>query len=199
MQKQDFDSLFEEAKIPERAIQEWMLKKLQLKELPPEQQQVYNENRAHQQRLEQLEQENNQFKSQLGQMNEMQRHQAMQTRNAEFDGAISQPGVVEAAKSFDERLGSPGAFKIEVLKRAVALAQVTGRDPTIQECVEDTLRAIGWNPNSNPQAASQQAQAAPKPTLPNISGKSSSPVAKQVKTMADLKKLKEQINKGMIK
>ena len=199
MQKQDFDSLFAEAGLKERDLQEWMLKKLQLKDLPPEQQQVYNENRAHQQRLEQLESENNQFKSQLGKMSEYQRQAAIQQRNVEFDSHINQPGVVEAAKAFDERLGQPGAFKIEVLKRAVALAQVSGRDPTIQECVDDAMKAIGWNPNSQPQAQQNAAPSAPKPTLPNISGKAASPVAQKIKSMADLRKLKEQINKSMIK
>lgn len=187
LQKKDYDSFFEKAGIPEKELQAWMLKRLQLRDLPPEQQALYTDQRAAQQRAYQLEEENQKYKQELARHSESQQQAVVNEQLGQLDKAINSPEVAQIAKSFDERLGQANAFKIEVLRRASVIAKTTGRELTVEEAVGDFLKVLG---QSNPSAVSSpQVQAAAKPTLPGLAGKATSPASQKIKSFDDLKKI----------
>ena len=190
----DYDMFFDSLKIPESAIQKWVLSKLQQKELPPEQQAIYNKSNEERRKLYELEQRNEQLSTQFEQFQEAQRQQAVQQTFAQLDTILGKPEVNSVASQFDASVGKAGAFREEVLRRASIIYQTEGRDLTPEEAVNDTLRVIAWN-QANQQSGAQApaASAQPKPVLPNVQGKATSPVSKQVKSLDDLKKMREQI------
>lgn len=195
----DYDMFFESLKIPEGAIQKWVLQKLQQKELPPEQQAIYNKSIEERRKLYELEQQNQALSSQFEQFQELQRQQAVQQTFAQLDSVLGRSEVNTLASQFDAAVGKAGAFREEVLRRAAIVYQTEGRDMSPEEAVQDTLRIIAWNKaNGNIQGAQsqgQQTQSAPKPTLPNVQGKATSPVSKQVNSLEDLRKLRDQMMK----
>lgn len=192
----DYDSFFKEAAIPEAELQKWMLQKLQMKDLPPEQQQVYTSQQELRQKAYQLEMENQRLQSEYGQMQTAQQQQLLSQRSAELDGAIAKPEVDAVAKNFDSRLGQPGAFRNEVINRAAFVYQTTGKDLSVEEAVKEVLKIVAWNTqggSSDNVVTKQGIQQAPKPTLPNVAGKATSPAAQKVKSIDDLKKIRNQM------
>lgn len=190
----DYGMFFESLKIPKENIQRWLLQELQQKELPPEQQAIYNKSIEERRKLYELEQQNQALSSQFEQFQEAQRQQAVQQTFAQLDSILGKPEVNSVASQFDSSVGKAGAFREEVLRRAAIVYQTEGRDMSPEEAVNDTLRVIAWNKaqqqgGSQAQATSQQ----PKPVLPNVQGKATSPVSKQVKSLDDLKKMRDQM------
>lgn len=191
LQKGDFDSFIEkvgDAQL-ELKLQQWMLKKLQLRDLPADQQALYNDQRAAQARAEKLEEENLQYKNDFEKLNQSQQQLAVDNQLKELDTIVSSPEIAEIAKSFDTRLGQDGSFKLEVLRRAAMVAKQTGHEPTVKEAVEDYLRVNGLKAQVT-QAAESEPQVQKKlPTLPSMPGKASSPAVQKVKSLDDLKKI----------
>lgn len=195
----DFDSFFKGIEIPEEALQKWMLQKLQMKDLPPEQQQVYNNQQELRQKAYQLEMENQRLLAEHTELKSSQEQQLISQRYSELDQTISKPEVEAVAKNFDSRLGQPGAFKQEVINRAAFVYQTTGKDLSVDEAVKEVLKIVAWNTNgasSDAVVTQQGQQQAPKPTLPNVAGKATSPAAQKVKSIDDLKKLRNQTIKS---
>lgn len=192
----DYDSFFKEAGIPDVELQRWMLQKLQMKDLPPEQQQVYNNQQELRQKAYQLEMENQRLQSEYGQMQTAQQQQMLSQRVNELDKAISAPEVSAVAKSFDSRLGQPGAFKNEVINRAAFVYQTQGKDLSVEEAVKEVLKIVAWNTQGNPGdnvVTQQSVQQPSKPTLPNVAGKATSPAAQKVKSIDDLRKIRSAV------
>lgn len=195
----DYDSFFKEAAIPEQELQRWMLAKLQMKDLPPEQQQVYNSQQELRNRTYQLETENQRLKSEYEQSQVERQNHVVSQRHNELDGMISRPEIDAVAKNFDSRLGQPGAFKQEVINRAAFVSQTTGRDMSVEEAVKEVLKIVAWNTqnNSSDNVVSQPGlQTTHKPTLPNVAGKATSPAAQKVKSIDDLRKLRTSVLKS---
>ena len=191
----DFDSFFKGIEIPEEALQKWMLQKLQMKDLPPEQQQVYNNQQELRQKAYQLEMENQRLMAEHTELKSSQEQQMISQRYSELDQAISNPSVESVAKNFDSRLGQPGAFKQEVINRAAFVYQTTGKDLSVDEAVKEVLKIVAWNqngPSSDAVVTQPGLQQNHKPTLPNVAGKATSPAAQKVKSIDDLKKLRSQ-------
>jgi hypothetical protein len=188
----DFDMFFETLKIPESNIQKWLLSKLQQKELPPEQQAIYNKSIEERRKLYELEQQNESLRSQFEQFQESQKSQLVQQTFAQLDGEIAKPEVTAIASQFDASVGKAGAFRQEVLNRAAFVYRTTGKDMTPSEAVQETLRVLAWQKTQASQGQGVQPQAS-KPTLPNIQGKATSPVSRQIKNMEDLMKVREQV------
>jgi len=197
IEKDDFDSFVENSNIPglEEKMQKWMLRRLQLRDLPPEQQALYNDARAAQVKAYQLEEENAGYKQQFAQLSQEQQAKQVDAQLNDLDNYVAQPGIEEVAKSFDTRLGQDGSFKLEVLRRAAVVAQQQQREVTVKEAVDDFVKMLGGTqaaptlPNQNGQAPQVQT---PKPTLPNLQGKATSPAIQKVKSLDDLKKLSKQ-------
>jgi hypothetical protein len=193
LKNDDFDSFFGTLQIPEEKLQQWMLQKLQLKELPVDQQEVYNKKSEYQRMLYEREQEAAHFKqlyeeTQLNQK-EIEKKQIFN----QLDTALSRPDVDAIARSFDAKLGQSGAFKNEVIQRAAMISQATGKNLSVEEAVSETLKYVAWNNQGTGEKVVQPQAASSKPVLPNVAGQATSPVSQKIKSLDDLKKLRDQM------
>ena len=188
VQNGDFDSFFNSIKIPEEAIQKWIYNKIQMRDLPPEQQSLYTKNSEYQRQMMTLQEQYEEMQSKLQMMEQAKQEQVIQQRHSELDSTIGSPDYKTLAESYDARVGKPGAFKEEVILRAAAVANATGKDLSVKEAVAEFAKLVAWNnQNSGQQAVASKGNS--RPTIPSVSGKASSPVAPQVKSIDDLKKL----------
>lgn len=197
VQNGDFDNFFSSIQIPESEIQKWIYNKLQIQSLPQDQQQLYTKNSEYQKQLLSMQEQYEEMQGKLSEFEQYQAQQALQQRHNELDSVIGSPDFKSLAESYDARVGQPGAFKNEVILRAAAVANATGKELTVQEAVQDFAKLVAWNQQNAGQAAGVAQKGASRPTIPSVSGKASSPVAPQVKNIDDLKRLaKEAIAKG---
>jgi len=194
VQNGDFDSFFNTIQIPEQAIQQWIYNKLAVQDLPKDQQQLYTKNSEYQRQLLSMQEQYEEMQSKLGEFEEYKTTQAIQQRHSELDSALASAEYKSLAESYDARVGQPGAFKQEVILRAAAVANATGKELSVGEAVQEMARLVAWN--SQGQQASVAAKGNSRPTIPSVSGKASSPVAPQVKSIEDLKKLAKAASSG---
>lgn len=195
VQNGDFDSFFSSIKIPEQSIQNWIYNKLQLQDLPQEQRQLYTQNSEYQRELLSMQEQYEEMQSKLQEFEEFKQQQALQQRFNELDSVVNSAEYSQLAQSYDARVGQPGAFKNEVILRAAAVANATGKDLSPAEAVQEFAKLVAWNNQNGAPSASPQ-KAAGRPTIPSVSGKASSPVAPQVKSIEDLKKLAKAASQG---
>lgn len=196
VQNGDFDSFFNTIQIPEASIQKWIYNKLQVQDLPQEQQQLYTKNSEYQRQLMSMQEQYEEMQSKLGEFESFKQQQAVQQRMSELDSAITNSEYKSLAESYDARVGQPGAFKNEVILRAAAVANATGKDMSPSEAVQDFAKLVAWNQQNGGQAAGVAQKGNGRPTIPSVSGKASSPVAPQVKSIDDLKKLAKAAAQG---
>lgn len=192
----DYDNFF--ANIPAFkdpvVLQKYMLRALQQNDLPADQQAVYNEARAAKQRAYELEDERNSLKQQSEIATQAEQQAAIDATLNRLDESVAKPEIAAIAKEFDSRLGQDGSYKMEVLRKAAELATKLQRDVSIEEAVEHFNKMLGVSPQSaQPAQAQGQNIPAPKPTLPSLNGRATSPANQKVKTIADLKKIRDQI------
>jgi hypothetical protein len=196
VQNGDFDSFFGSINIPEQAIQQWIYNKLQIQDLPQEQQQLYTKNSEYQRQLLTMQEQYDEMQSKVSAFESYKQEQALQQRHSELESAIYGGDYKSLAESYDARVGQPGAFKNEVILRAAAVANSTGKDLSVQEAVQDFAKLVAWNQQNGGQAAGVAQKGNSRPTIPSVSGKASSPVAPQVKSIEDLKKLAKAAAQG---
>lgn len=192
VKKDDFDSFFNALKIPEQKIFQWVLNKINYQQLPPEQRAIYDSQRQAQQQAYELERQNQQLAQQY-------QEQASQSKALELQMVMQRPDVQSVAESFDARVGRPGAFQEEVVRRGQLAWYQNRKDLTAEEAVREVL-ALHGNPvgAAAPQAQAPQAQTPPAvaarpPVIPNVAGKTTSPVRQAVKSLADIRKISEQL------
>ncbi len=196
VQNGDFDSFFNTIQIPETEIQKWIYNKLTLQDLPKEQQQLYTKNSEYQRQLLSMQEQYEEMQGKLAEFEDYKTQQAVQQRVSELDSVIGSPEYKSLAENYDARVGKPGAFKNEVILRAAAVANSTGKDLSVQEAVQELARLVAWNQQNGGQASGVAQKGQSRPTLPSVSGKASSPVAPQVKSIEDLKKLAKAASQG---
>ena len=195
IQTNDFDSFFEALKVPKDTIFGWVHSKLQERELPPHVQQELQHKREMQREYYALEAQNRELSE--GAMSHSE-----QAKLTDLRTAISSPDVKSVADAFDKRLGKPGAFVREVVKRAALAEQLEQRDLSAEEAVAEVLAVLG--PLGAPQQenapvipASQSTQGAlqgqglksPPPVIPHVGGKQNSPTKKLARSIEDLKRM----------
>jgi hypothetical protein len=179
-QRGDFDTFFQRLQIPEQQILQWVIKKAQYNQLPPEQRQVLDEKRSAEMKAVSLEKQTETYRQQL----EAQQTQA-KSQGLQF--ALEKPETKTFAQSFDERAGKPGEFMREVIKHGeyVWYASQGRTDLTPEQAIQQVMARYG-------SFVSQQSQAAPQaqpmqtrgtqtpaprrsePSIPNLAGRGSS-------------------------
>jgi hypothetical protein len=195
LQRGDLDIFFEALNIPEATVLKYALYRLQLKENP-------QQFAAHEQ-MRQIQLQNLQLQQQLEQSNSGYTNIAVQTREMQLDTHLGRPELLTAVQSFDQRVGKPGAFRTEVIKRGKMYAAME-QDAPVEQVVSEVLQLIGWQGQSTQAQPNVQngagAAAAPaagagtpaagqaKPTLPNVRGKGTSPAQKVFKSTEELRK-----------
>jgi hypothetical protein len=199
--KGDFDSFFKGMNIPEEKIYQWVLDKVQYNQLPPEQKAQIDQQRNLQKQAETAQQ-------QVGQASHREMELATRIKTMELEQTFGKTDVKSMSDAFDQRVGKPGAFKEAIIAHGQSVwALSNGKlDLTPEQAVADFVQKYG-NPsafaNANPAAgAATQVQNAPSnapsanatppvKVIPNVAGRSASPVKQKPKNLEDLKRLRD--------
>ena len=194
-QRGDLDGFFKRLAIPEDTILQWVAKKIELQQLPPEQRNVIVAQKQAEERAWQAEQQVAHFQSTHEQMLSQQVQMAL-------DSELSKPDVKAVQDAYDARMGA-GAFKQEIGRRGdyywrtnggqivppsdVVKEMMSVLGPLAPPAQPATTAASGTPVAPNAAPAGMSAKPA-TPVLPNISGRSGSVVKSQIRSIDDLKK-----------
>lgn len=194
LNKGDFDKFFQKTSVPEAKIFEWVYNRLNFHQKPEHEKAEIMKAQELEARARELEEQNQYWQTQY-------QTTAMQQRTFELQSAIARPEVASIAQQFDARMG-PGAFQKEVIARGAYYASVMGQDVPVQHAINDVVKLIGGvtpqTPMGTPQTEMAPAQApqAPekKPVIPNIQGRGTSPARRTPSSLADLKRMREEMS-----
>lgn len=194
VQRGDYDSFFQSLQIPKESILKYAINELRYNELPQDQKAQIDQQKR-------FQQEQYAFQSQSEQHAAQMREFGMQQLNFE----MSKPDVSQVVQSFDQRMG-PGAFQREVINRGAYYEQVHGKTLPASQLISEVLAIVSPSAGQQavpPSASAQAAQTTPsqgvqpqqeaKPTVKVFQGGgNASPVKKQINSLDDLRKLREQ-------
>lgn len=191
LQKKDYDGFFDFLQISPDDIFKYAVKKAEEAQLPESQRQQIHQQRQIEKDREQLQFQNQNLQSQ-------QYNQLAQFRTQELGWVMARPDVSSLAQAYDSRK-SPDAppFRQLVINQGLAHYAMTGRDLSAEEATQAVMKAIGGfvTPTNGQQSAPNQPQLIKQgdkpPVIPNVSGRGTSPVKKQVRSIDDLKKVRE--------
>lgn len=180
----DLESFFKVFNVPEEQVLQWAVQKATM---TPEQKMEYQSQQEFRRQMIALEEENERLKGQ----HQLYQSQSVQMRSMELDNALQNPEISSIVQSFDERVGIPGAFKTEVIRRGILHWNENGADIPVNQAIGEVMRMYG--PQQSMQApVVQQPQSAPAqamPVIPNIQGKGTSPAKRIIKSTDELRKL----------
>ena len=194
--KGDYNTFFSLLNIPKEKIIQYAIEELKYAELPPEQRAAID-----QQRKLQLDYEAQGFEkdSLQKQMEELVAKQA----TFELSQELAKPEVASASAAFDARLGKPGAFRSEVIRRGQYYETVHKVSPPVGQLVAEVLSFVGVPAAQPPQSVqATPTQTAPgqvpvkqeeKPVISSFSGASTkSPVQKVPSSIEELRAIRQQ-------
>lgn len=183
----DLQSFFESVQLTDQEVAKYILEKVRISQLPPEQQAVYNEREQLRKRMNHLEQ-NFQAAQTTGQNAEVQ------ARVTELDSVLSSASTSQIAKSFDARNGK-GAFKQAVMEHGAQKWYATKQDLSSQEAVDSFIKMTGLSvPKGQPKpGANVTKRVVARPqvkTIPSYGGGQASVTAtRKPKSVEDLKRI----------
>jgi hypothetical protein len=209
VQNGDMQSFFEALKIPEDKVLKYAYERMQYRELSPEQRAAYDGQRDIAAKAQFLEEQNQSMAQHMQSI-------AVQTRESELSQTLNDPQVAQVAQSFDQRVGMPGAFRNEVIRRGQLYWHQFQKDIPAHQAVNEVLHLMGGlpqpqqapapqqeAPTAHPNVSSPQGTAAlgshptpeaRRPIIPNIQGSGASPAKKIPRSISDLKKLAQSMN-----
>lgn len=195
LQEKNFDHVMSTLGIKDDDLFNYVAQKLKYNQLDPSDRAIYDQQKEARERAYTLEQENQLLKNQFSQMR-------LAGLESEMASVLADPQVSQVAKAFDTRAGNQGAFRTELARRGDYYWKVHGVYKSPKELAQEVLPLFGGNAPEAPPAAAPvlqsqggaQASAAPKPVLPNIQGSGASVVKSKVKSIADLKKIRAQLD-----
>lgn len=194
LQKRDFTSFFQRLKIPRSELEKWMTSELEFEQLPLEYRQQVQQQRD-------LQRQQQEAISRADTTEKRLAEAQMADVNREFALVSEFPEVKNFRSEFDKRAGE-NSFEREVFRLGdYYWGQGKGRLP-MMTLAKEVMSLYGHTtPAAAPQAGGQGPSgsqtppkaAAPKTkVLPNVSGRSASPVKQQIRSIADLRKLRKQ-------
>lgn len=183
----DFQTFFQKVGISNQQIFEYTKQQLELMK-DPQRYAASEQSRIAQSRATELEQNYAQLQNRYQQVEVRQ-------RDTELKFAMERPEIRDAVQAFDQRMGA-GAFRAECIRVAQAAAlSPDKRDLSADEAIDHVIRVSGWAPQQKTVAAPARPVAAPRTvpretkTLPNITGKATSPAKRIPKSLDDLRQL----------
>lgn len=189
----DLDTFFKGIQLPEEKLYQYVLDKLNERELPYEKRMEIQQQREIQKKAAFLEQQNQELQTKYQQ-------EQVQLRQYQLDMSMNKPEITSVAQAFDAKVGKPGAFKEEVIKRGLMAFYATGQDISPEQAIQEVLSLYGQPGGAGMQTSGAsvtqgQMNGASKPqtppVLPNVGARGSSPAKRTPKSLSDLKKLAE--------
>lgn len=180
-------------KIPKENLYEHVASLLRYEDLPPEQ-------KAAEDRKLELETRTRQVELHNQQLQQERQNFLIDNRQRELDTAISRADIAEIAQEYDARVGKPGAFKQEVIRRGKLAAYETRTDIPVDQALHEVMTSLGYvsTGDAQPQAGAPLpivASVAQKklPVLPNVGGGGASPVNRPIKSLSEMRALGKQM------
>jgi hypothetical protein len=183
-------------KIPKEKLYEHVASLLNYEQLAPEE-------KARVDRERQLEAQARQGQLQHQQLLQRYQDEMAAVRVRELDTAISRSDISQVATEFDTRVGRPGAFRGEVVRRARMIAYETGKDISVDDAIKEVMSSLGYVEAPAGGAGTPASQAPTKvvaavaqkkhPVLPNVGGGGASPVKKVVNSLGDLRRIRKEM------
>lgn len=192
LENKDFGSFFNTFGLTDEHILEYALNRIEYYKLAPEQRQAFDVQQKRNSEFANLKLENDKFKQQMESQSSQQNLQSLHS-------SLQAPEVSTIVTAFDQRLGQPGSFARAVVQYAQGVYASTGKDLEIPQAINQFIATMGIgspamaSTQAAASAGSTQQQAARAKTLPAGGNSTSNPVAQKVRTLDDLKKLKEQV------
>lgn len=191
------DDFFARLKIPEQHIMQYALAKVQFSNLPPDQQQMIKGNLDAEKRAEEVGSQANQH------MTDAQQARAELIR-VQLEYTMAKPDVKSIADQFDAQTGRSGAFRQQVINVANLHFLQRKVDLTPEQATQIVIQELGLKAPVAPAAPAATVVTPPQAppagkvivretkTLPNIQGRSSSPLKKSPRSVDDLRELAKQ-------
>lgn len=191
------DDFFAKLSIPQEHVLQYALAKVNLTNLPPEQQKVIEGQLEADRRAEFADQQAREAQGQV-------QSTGQQLKQLQFDFVMAKPDTKSYADAFDAQVGKPGAFAQRVIDTAQLEWHTRKVDISVEQAVQKVIADFGLKPRvETPAAAAAPAASAPgapekrviqrqATTIPNIQGRSSSPLASKPKSIDDLIKLRNE-------
>lgn len=196
-QKGDIDLFLDKLQIPHERMLQWAVDKVNYSQLPPDQQRVIDERRDAQRKADLAEKQVGTYEQRL--------YEQMRTAKTQLlQAGLARPDVKTFADTYDAQTGKSGAFLDEVVAAGnLAWAQSNGTvDLTPEQAIEQVMQKWGKfiQPGNGAAAAASavipgpgsvvQAPASAKTAvIPNVAGRSTSPMKSKPRSLDDLKKL----------
>ncbi len=194
----DLDGIFQLLKIPEQEIFKYAVQKAEEAQMSPDQRMYLQQQRQTFRNNQSLEEQNQSLQTQHEQ-------QRSELRTMELNFVMARPDVHSTAQAYDTRMGQPGAFRQLVREKGLAHHMSTKgkEDLSADQAVMEVMKYIGVLVTPQQAQASAQQGMAPNvalipqhnapPIIPNVTGRGTSPVRKQVRSIADLKKRRDEL------
>lgn len=187
----DYENFFKGLGVTDEAVFEYAQKLLAYDELTAEQKAEYDRVVAERSELSTLRQEVNSLR-------DAQTNYSAQVRGQELDTELARPEVAQIVEKYDSVYGQ-GAFRNLAIDTGESAWKTQQVDYGARDVVAHLARqyapfiAAPQAQASVAQAAQGQPMVVPpkKETIPNIQGQSTSPMRQEVKSIDDLKKIRE--------
>lgn len=198
----DLDTVFELFKIDPNKVLNWAVKQVEYSQMPPEQRQLIEAQRAEQRR-------NAELMKQQQYMTQEQMETQTRYISEMLNMVLERPDYQKISQSYDSRKGTPGAFRDLVARIGESEYALTRKVLSPLEAVQKAVDLLGEMPGPAPQpaaAAPAQTQATPqaapakKQTLPNLAEANArsnmAPAKSKYRSIDDLKKRHQELLGG---
>jgi hypothetical protein len=189
VRENDLGAFFEAINIPKNMVFNFVKQELEKMSAPPEQRQQMDE-------FERIRRENMMLRQQTEHINSRYETESLQAKQLELDTTLSRPEIANFSANYDAKMGK-GAFRNAVIERGLLTYHTTGQQIPVMQAVQEAMNH--WSPFFQGQSNGQMEQTptaqpqAAKPSLPNVGGRSSSPIKQGPRSIEDLHKARAQI------
>jgi len=176
----DKEKFFESMGIDPKQVYAWVQEKIKYLDLPQEQKELYDRERATRLRNVEIEQQHARYEAAI-------QKQQLQARSFELDQGIANPQVSQVAKTYDEIYGQ-GSFRQEVIKHGALEYQLRGQDVPVGEALSAVFAKAKALTDRLSSGAAPKVE--PK-VIPTVRAGAGSPAKKRITSIDELKKLAE--------
>lgn len=179
-------------KLSDEHVLQYAVNRLSYLDLPEDQRKQMDDRVHRDRQLVELQRENEKYK-------QYQSQRELDKLSFELDMELGSPEISQIAQDFEARAGKQGAFRDAVVRHSVAEHQMTGRDLMPREAVQSFIQSMGLVGAASQQQAgepvAQAVQTQQRPaTLPQTGSSGGSPARQKVRSLDDLKQLRDNMD-----
>ena len=192
--KKDYETFFKGLGVTDEAIYDYAQRRLDYDNLTAEEKADYDRINTERSELYNLQQE-------VASLRSVQTDYAAQTRGGELDSELKRPEVAAIVEKYDSVYGA-GAFRNLAIDTGEAAWKTTGVDHGARDVVSHLYTQykpfVSQGQTASAQGITQQGGRqlvvpAKKDAIPNLQGQATSPVRREISSIADLKRIRNEL------